>query len=115
MKFLFGVMLLLLVANKAQAEPLIYLYTYHQKPPFIVDKDKRQGLYYDLAEELNKISPIYKFHTVYVPRKRLNLMLTKRNFDGVVVGVCQLGLAIDQSKSICGYQVFSQIETILFR
>ena len=87
MKFLFGVILLLLVANEVKAEPLVYLYTYHQKPPFIVDKDKRQGLYYDLAEALNKISTKYKYYTVYVPRKRLNLMLTKNNFDGVVVGV----------------------------
>ncbi|MDC0602637.1 hypothetical protein OAP14_06355, partial [Aliiglaciecola sp.] len=32
----------------------VYLYTYHNKPPFIIDLKKRTGLFFDLAQYLSQ-------------------------------------------------------------
>ena len=77
----------LITSFSLQAKDTIYLYTYHKKPPFIVDLDSQQGMYFDLAESLSDISVKYKFETVFVPRKRLNVLVEKQNLDGLVVGV----------------------------
>lgn len=77
----------LITSFSLQAKDTIYLYTYHKKPPFIVDLDSQQGLYFDLAESLSDISVKYKFETVFVPRKRLNVLVEKQALDGLVVGV----------------------------
>ena len=64
----------------------VYLYTYHKKPPFIVDLPERTGLYYDFAELLSKRSEHYRFITTYLPRKRLDLLIENNRLDGVVLG-----------------------------
>lgn len=83
--------LLVLVAglisfSSLHAEELVYLYTYHKKPPFIVSQVEQQGFYYDLAKLLSEYSENYNFKTIYVPRKRLNVMVLRDNFDGIVIG-----------------------------
>ena len=65
----------------------VYLYTYHNKPPFIVDTDSRQGLYFDLARLLSENSQSYRFITTYLPRKRLDFFIANDQLDGVVIGV----------------------------
>lgn len=81
--------LLLLVATPTNADgkAAIYLYTYHNKPPFIVDLSKQTGLYFDLANYLTERSSKYKFETIYLPRKRLDHMIENSQLDGVVLGV----------------------------
>lgn len=64
----------------------VYLYTYHNKPPFIVDLPKRTGMFYDLARLLSSKSQSYRFITYYVPRKRLDRLLQSDRLDGVVIG-----------------------------
>ena len=81
-------MLMLLIASFGlQAKDTIYLYTYHKKPPFITDVNSKQGLYFDLADSMTELSDKYKFETVFVPRKRLNVLVEKQALDGLVVGV----------------------------
>lgn len=68
------------------AEQTVYLYVYHNKPPFIVDIDRKSGLYYDFARLLNQRTDKYEFITAYVPRKRLDRMIENDDLDGVVLG-----------------------------
>lgn len=70
-----------------QAKDTIYLYTYHKKPPFIIDVNAKQGLYFDIADALSQLSDRYKFETVFVPRKRLNVLVENKQLDGLVMGV----------------------------
>ncbi|WP_440875055.1 substrate-binding periplasmic protein [Thalassotalea sp. PLHSN55] len=65
----------------------VNLYAYHLKPPFIVDKNNKIGLYYDFADYLNKNSQHYLFETIFIPRKRIEKMLEDDNFDGLLLGV----------------------------
>ncbi len=62
------------------------MYTYHNKPPFIIDLKERRGLYFDLAERLNALSCHYQFVTAYLPRKRLDHIIDMNKLDGVVLG-----------------------------
>ena len=71
----------------ASERQLITLYAYHLKPPFIVDIAHEKGLYFDLATYLNSKQTIYEFHTVFLPRKRLDRYLSNNKLDGLVIGV----------------------------
>ncbi|RDE19837.1 amino acid ABC transporter substrate-binding protein [Motiliproteus coralliicola] len=64
-----------LAASSAERIPLV---TYHIAPPFIVDRDARIGLTYDLAEFLTERSE-GRFHFVVegLPRMRVNSRLEK--------------------------------------
>jgi polar amino acid transport system substrate-binding protein len=65
----------------------IILYAYHLKPPYLVDRDRQAGLYYDLARYLSVHVPGHTFKTVYLPRKRLETELESGRLHGLVVGV----------------------------
>lgn len=84
---LFVLLVGLLSVSSVKAQTLVYLYTYHKKPPFIVSQVEQQGFYYDLARLLSEQSDKFNFKTIYVPRKRLDVMVQRDNFDGIVVGV----------------------------
>ena len=74
-------------AANALERQVITLYAYHLKPPFIVDIANEKGLYYDLASYLNARQKKYEFHTVFLPRKRLDRYLANNKLDGLVIGV----------------------------
>ncbi|MGY8873180.1 MAG: hypothetical protein ACKVJE_22370 [Pseudomonadales bacterium] len=62
----------------ASGSEQVTLYTYHQAPPFITGSEV--GLTYDLAKYLSKNSDgAYQFNVEVLPRKRLDLLLTKTN------------------------------------
>lgn len=65
----------------------IVLYAYHLKPPYLIDRDRQAGLYYDLARYLNEHVPGHTFKTVYLPRKRLETELESGRLHGLVIGV----------------------------
>ena len=44
------------------------------------------GFYFDLAQSLSEVSGEHKYEFVYVPRKRLDVMIAQDGFDGLVVG-----------------------------
>jgi len=63
------------------------VYVYHLKPPFIVSDTYELGLYFDFSDYLNSKSNKYHFETVFVPRKRIDIMLKNNSFNGVLLGV----------------------------
>ena len=63
------------------------IFVYHLKPPFIVNQAERSGLYFDFATYLNTKSSNFHFRTIFVPRKRLEIMLESKSFDGILQGV----------------------------
>lgn len=65
----------------------IILYAYHLKPPYLVDRDKRSGIYFDLARYLNTRIAGHTFKTIYLPRRRLEHELELGRLNGLVVGV----------------------------
>ena len=79
--------ILLFLPIRADAHNVFPLYAYHLKPPFIIDVDKEQGLYFDLARVLNQKQKDIFFKTVFMPRNRLDLMIEQGKLDGAVIGV----------------------------
>ncbi|MES2128311.1 MAG: hypothetical protein V4463_13670 [Pseudomonadota bacterium] len=63
------------------------LYAYHLKPPYIIDRDKQVGLYFDMARYLNQHLTQHHFTTVYLPRRRLEMELELGRLNGMVIGV----------------------------
>ena len=79
--------LLSLSATADDKGDTVYLYTYHNKPPFIVDLNTRSGLYFDLATYLSAKDPSHLYQTEFVPRRRLDRLIETDKLDGVVIGV----------------------------
>lgn len=65
----------------------VEVYVYHLKPPFIVSNTYKLGLYFDFSDYLNSKSDKYHFQTIFVPRKRIETMLKKDTFNGILLGV----------------------------
>ena len=80
-------LLLFSCCTLASEKTEVLLYTYHLKPPFIVDLKAKSGLYFDLARYLNGKNKSYRFITAYIPKKRLEYLMDKGDLDGLVVGV----------------------------
>lgn len=80
-------LLLLSVESIAKTKPLIPVYSYHLKPPLVIDIEKQEGLYFDFVRYLNERSEKYRFTLVSIPRKRIERMLEDKTFDGVLLGV----------------------------
>ena len=64
----------------------IKVYSYHLKPPLILDQATGRGLYNDMLSYLNKSSS-YRFELHYLPRRRLDLLVNSGSLDGLVIGV----------------------------
>lgn len=64
----------------------ILLFSYQQKPPYVLDGDVETGLYADLAQHLNAKLPAYHFVMRDIPRKRLDRLLSQGKFNGVIIG-----------------------------
>lgn len=82
--------LLLLLPFLAVAKPqkdTINIYTYHLKPPFIIDQKNQAGLYYDFSNYLNLLQNKYRFKTVFMPKKRIDKYLNKDKLNGILIGV----------------------------
>lgn len=74
------------LCTSAYAAEEITLFSYQQKPPYIIDSKRQQGLYFDLAKQLNASLPQYHFVIRQIPRKRLDYLLAKDRLDGIVLG-----------------------------
>ncbi len=66
---------------------LVVAYTYHSKPPYIVDIENKQGSYFDFIDLLNEQSDKYRFTLEYIPRNRLNRFLSNEQIEGFIIGV----------------------------
>lgn len=80
---------LLLFSIKVAAKEKINVdvYVYHLKPPFIVNNSYKLGLYFDFSTYLNSKSDKYHFETLFIPRKRIEIMLNAEKLDGILLGV----------------------------
>ncbi len=87
MKYLIVLFLLFSHDLFANARDPISVYSYHLKPPLIIDRENRQGLYFDFIDHLNEKSAGDNFVLISVPRKRLERMLESDTMDGVLLGV----------------------------
>lgn len=65
----------------------VIIYTYHLKPPFIVNLKHESGLYYDFSDYLNQKQNTYHFVTKYAPRKRAEHLLRDERLYGALIGV----------------------------
>ncbi|MBB5203522.1 polar amino acid transport system substrate-binding protein [Inhella inkyongensis] len=72
------------------SRPILRIYAYHLKPPFLLDKAGRRGLYPALVALLQEHLPQWKLELSYLPRKRLDLLLEAGQLDGAVIGVSPL-------------------------
>lgn len=65
----------------------IKIYTYHLKAPFVIDERSAKGLEYDAIRYFNEHTDQFQFNLIYLPRKRLDLMMQSDTLDGIVIGV----------------------------
>jgi polar amino acid transport system substrate-binding protein len=65
----------------------VTVYAYHLQPPLIIDIGGQSGLYFDFVNHLNRLSNEYEFSLVYVPRKRIEVMLERNEMNGILLGV----------------------------
>ncbi len=89
MRKFWPVLFLLLCLNwqSCVAVEVIKVYSYHLKPPLILDPDTGRGLYNDILSYMNKQNKVYRFELQYLPRRRLDLLVQSGKLDGVVIGV----------------------------
>jgi len=64
---------------------VITAYSYHLKPPYIIDEKVESGLYFDLLTLLSDDEIQYQL--AYMPRKRINKLLEHDDLNGVIIGV----------------------------
>ncbi|TPH12137.1 substrate-binding periplasmic protein [Litorilituus lipolyticus] len=86
-KYLF--LLLIAYSGWAQAASKIPInvYVYHMQPPLVINLEDETGLYFEFTRYLNKLTARYHFEVVFLPRKRLDRMLSENRISGVVLGV----------------------------
>jgi polar amino acid transport system substrate-binding protein len=80
-------LLLGLASLPVSALETIKVYSYHLKPPLITSEVARTGLYYDAVHYFNKKSTQFHYELQYLPRRRLDLMVSSGALDGIVIGV----------------------------
>ncbi|MHA5498443.1 substrate-binding periplasmic protein [Pseudomonas aeruginosa] len=86
MKLLFVVILWLCGITQSLAAEEVTLFCYQRKPPYVLDENPNQGLYFDLAHELSQKLPQYTFVIRSIPRARLDYLLIRNELKGLVVG-----------------------------
>lgn len=75
------------LALPQDARPRLPVYAYHLKPPFLLDKQGRRGLYPAMLALLQERLPAWHLELQYLPRRRLDAMLDQRQLDGLVMAV----------------------------
>ncbi|MCH2057313.1 MAG: transporter substrate-binding domain-containing protein [Thalassotalea sp.] len=75
------------ISHGMETKKEVLVYSYHLKPPLVVDDKREIGLYFDIVTYLNKASDEYHFDLVYVPRKRIEVMMQEGTFNGILLGV----------------------------
>ncbi len=84
---LFIVLFMLIPVKIFAGKTPVTVYAYHLKPPFIVNLDKKTGLYFDFSEYMNDRSESFYFTTEFRPKKRLGDYIKKKIMDGLLIGV----------------------------
>lgn len=83
--FLLALLWLCSAFNLHAAEK-VTLFSYQNKPPYIIDGDPSAGLYVALAHALTRYLPKYEFVIEEIPRPRLDYLLARDQLNGLVIG-----------------------------
>jgi polar amino acid transport system substrate-binding protein len=82
------VLALLLTGAAARAQEKVTVFTYNDRVPFVLDKDKQDGLEYRLIDWLNKESAgLYQFTLKVVTAPEAKAMVEANQLKGVLLGV----------------------------
>jgi polar amino acid transport system substrate-binding protein len=84
---LLAALLLLAVGTAVRAQTPVTVYSYNDRPPFVVDKAKMEGLEYRLCEWLGKATGTYRFTLKVVTAPEAKAMVEKDTLDGILLGV----------------------------
>jgi len=80
---IFQLLLTFVSVKSVAAEQTVPLYTYYTDPPFFVSLEHNKTT--QLADWLTqKASGRYRFQAIYLPRRRLNFIISQPNWQGVV-------------------------------
>lgn len=77
-------------SEKSQAQEVINVYTYHDKPPYLLqdlNENIHSGIYLKLVNLLNELNLQQEYRLSYLPRIRLESLLKNDKLDGIVIGV----------------------------
>ena len=77
----------LLLSTLAQAQTEVTVFTYNDRPPFVVDKAKHEGLEYRLVAWLNQQGPQYHFTLKVITGPEAKAKVAAKDLDGVLMGV----------------------------
>ena len=93
---------------------MVTIYTYHEKPPLVINAAKKQGMYYDFVRHINTINEKYHFEIVPVPRKRVERMLENDTLNGILLGVNPLWFNDpNEHKFLWTHKVFTDRDEIV--
>lgn len=76
-----------LYAQPGDIKEEVDIYFYHDKPPLVIDKEKGLGQYFEIIDCLNSNSADYRFKPAYVPKPRIEHMISNNSFEALVLGV----------------------------
>ncbi|KZN30745.1 hypothetical protein N474_23775 [Pseudoalteromonas luteoviolacea CPMOR-2] len=65
----------------------VKLYTYHDKPPYIMELKDSSGLYFDIVRLLNEFHDDVQYQLVFRSKTRIREELEKGQLEGAVLGV----------------------------
>jgi polar amino acid transport system substrate-binding protein len=100
--------------SSAMALENIKVYTYHHKTPLIINEVAEKGLYYDAIRYFNSKNKEYQFNLIYLPRRRLDLMVNSNTLDGIVIGVNPLWFGDkDEKKYLWTPTLFSDVDELI--
>jgi polar amino acid transport system substrate-binding protein len=71
----------------AQAQTEVTVFTYNDRPPFVVNKAKQDGLEYRLVQWLNTQGKAYHFTLKVVTGPEAKAMVASQDLKGVLIGV----------------------------
>lgn len=95
-----------LSATRVSAVEHVKIYTYHLKAPFVIDERNAKGLEYDATRYFNEHTDEFQFSLIYLPRKRLDLMMQNDTLDGIVIGVAPVWFGDKNEKRYLWTSVF---------
>ena len=78
---------MLLLSFVAHAQTEVNVFTYNDRPPFVVDKAKEEGLEYRLVAWLNHQGPQYHFTLKVITGPEAKAKVAGKDLNGVLMGV----------------------------
>jgi len=94
----------------ASTKKTIKVYTYHDKPPYVINEANthniQSGIYLELVSYLNRFDKVNQYSLSYMPRVRLESLLKEERLKGIVIGVNPLWFGDKQRKKYLWSEAF---------